>query len=256
MHNYLDSVIAISITTHNRPAMLEYCLRHFRKFRPLGREIILVSDDASSLENAGKNAEICSRYNVFYLYSKTRLGIAKNKNSGITYLNSFPYDYLFMFDDDCFPIHFGWDLPFIQLFQRHQISHSMYLVEAGEVRATETDPTNSYQVFNNCGGYCLFFTKESILTLKGMDPNFGIYGFEHAELSNRAALYGFTKDKGKYICPVQAKEYLFSYDMDKGWLGKESPLGPFTEAFTSSIEDERPLIDGYIDYNRKIYLNT
>jgi GT2 family glycosyltransferase len=249
-----DEVVAISITTRNRPEMLEYCLLHFKSFKPFNTEIIVVSDDASDIEQAKKNDEICRRYNVFYIYNSTRLGIAKNKNVTIDYLNTFDYDYLFLFDDDCFPQRHNWDLPFINLSKVSEIHHSMYLVPVGELNAISK--TITYDVYDNCSGFCLFFTRKAINALKGMNPKFGIYGFEHAELSNRAFKEGFTNKAGKYICPTQAKDFLFSYDMDYGWLKKQSPLGAFNSDFTSSIENERPLINGYIEYNRKIFLNT
>lgn len=246
--------IAISITTRNRPEMLEYCLRHFKTFSPFNAQIIVVSDDASEFDVAKKNKEICEQYNVFYIYNPMRLGIAKNKNKTIDYLKLFEYDYLFLFDDDCFPQKNDWDMPFIDLFKEFGIQHQMYLVPVGELHVVTA--TEQYEVFDNCSGFCLFFTRAAIDKLEGMNPKFGIYGFEHAELTNRAHKFYLNQNYGKNICPTKAKEYLFSYDMDKGWLGKESPIGTFDAAFASSIENERPLINGYIEYNRNIFLNT
>lgn len=252
--NEKPELVAISITTRNRSAMLDFCLTHFRKFNAFNSTILVVSDDNSSPEEAIKNKQICEKHNVFYIYNEQRLGIAKNKNKSIEYLSLFDYDYMFLFDDDCFPQKHNWDLPFIELYKKHKIEHSMYLVPLGELNVINKH--EDYEVFDNCSGFCLFFTAKAMRHLKGMDSKFGIYGFEHAELSTRACRAGFTSAVGKYICPNTAKNYLFSYDMDFGWLKKESPLGKFEHAFTSSIEDERPLIDSYIEYNRKIFLNT
>jgi hypothetical protein len=180
------------------------------------------------------------------------LGIAKNKNATIDFLQEKGFDWLFLFDDDCFPQKHNWDLPFIELEQTYLIQHAMYLIGVGELHRINRFPM--CEEYDNCSGFCLFFTKVAIDLLHGMNPNFGIYGFEHAEISNRAFRLGLTNQTGKYLSPSLAKKYLFSYDMDHGWLNKESPLGKFNSMFSSSIEDERPLINDYIEHNRKVFI--
>jgi glycosyltransferase involved in cell wall biosynthesis len=235
--------IGIGITTRNRPELLAYALKHFLTFPTFHKSIIVVSDDDS--DEAPKIPE-----EVHLLTSNTRLGIAKNKNKCVDYLRSQGVDHYFLFDDDCFPIKYAWDLPFIALSATDNIHHSLYLVAAGEVSVKETH--EHYLSYYNCGGYCLFFTKHAMDLLQGMNPEFGIYGFEHSELSKRAFDKGLT-GLNQFNAPIRASEYLFSLDMDSGWLHKESPLGPFTGVFTSSVERERPLIAGYIEENRKVY---
>lgn len=243
--------IGISITTRNRSEMLDYCLKHFHCFPSFYDFVIVVSDDQSYPDQAAANKEICEFYGVKYIYNPERLGIAKNKNVTIDYLTEVGYDYLFLFDDDCFPQRQNWELPFIEIEQTYNIQHSMYLIGVGELHQINRYPL--LEEYDNCSGFCLFFTRHAMGLLKGMNPDFGIYGFEHAEMSNRAHKLGLTSEHGKYLCPSIAKKFLFSYDMDKGWLNKESPLGPFNAAFSSSIEDERPLINDYIEHNRKVF---
>lgn len=235
--------IGIGITTRNRPALLAYALNHFLAFPAFHESVIVVSDDNS--DEAPSIPE-----GIHLLTTQTRLGIAKNKNRCIEFLRSQDVDYYFLFDDDCFPIQQDWDLPFIVNSKLYSLHHSMYLVPAGEVTIFETH--KDYYYTHNCGGYCLFFTRHAMDTLKGFNPEFGIYGFEHSELTTRAFRAGFT-GPGKHVCPSNAAEFLFSLDMDHGWLHKVSPLGAFEGHFTSSIEIERPLIAGYIEENRGIY---
>ena len=236
--------IGIGITTRNRPELLSYALSHFTRFRTSNDSIIVVSDDNS--EEAPSIPE-----EIHLLTSNQRLGIAKNKNKCIEFLRYNDVDHYFLFDDDCFPIKEGWDTPFVELSNTDNIHHSLYLVPAGEVSVKTTH--DNYLSYNNCGGYCLFFTRKAMDLLVGMNPEFGIYGFEHSELSNRAFKSGLT-GVHQFNSPKNASDYLFSQDMDAGWLYKVSPLGEFNGIFTSSVENERPLIEGYIEENRKVYL--
>lgn len=247
-------ITAVSITTRNRPDLLDFCLKHFKHYKIENELDIVVSDDSSSEDNHLKNKEICDNHGVAYLYSEARLGIAKNKNRSIDYLKTKGFDYLFLFDDDCWPRKDNWDKCFIYLVDKNNIQHSMHLVEAGEVKVIKA--TEDYRVFRNCGGFCLFFTKEAILDLGGMNPNFGIYGFEHCELTRRAARRGFTNNIAEYIAPNTSGEYIYSLDMDGGWLHQVTELGPFTARFYSSMEDERHVIAEYIEENRKVFETT
>jgi GT2 family glycosyltransferase len=243
-------MIGIAITTHNRSQVLAYTLRHFDAFHPLESYILVVTDDASKPEEAAANARICAHYGVHYSLSPERLGIAKNKNRGIHYLRGFDVSDYFLFDDDCMPRERYWDQPFIRLQKDAGIHHSMHLVQAGPDVAVVND-NGTYRIWSNAGGFCMYFSRLAMNELRGMDERFGIYGHEHAELSRRACQKGWTPAGAPYISPSNAGEFIYSLDMDLGWHQEVSPLGEFTEVFTSSVEDERPLIAGYIAHAEK-----
>lgn len=67
--------------------------------------------------------------------------------------------------------------------------------------------------YDNCNGCMLFFTREVVDKVGGFNKEFGYYGFEHADYSNRIHAAGLTP-MGKYLCPAGASEYIYSLDID------------------------------------------
>jgi GT2 family glycosyltransferase len=248
-------MIGIAITTHNRSQVLAYTLRHFDTFHPLESYILVVTDDASSPDEAAANARVCAHYGVHYAFSAERIGIAKNKNRGIDFLRKHDVSDYFLFDDDCMPRKIYWDQPFIRLQKDVGIHHSMHLVHAGPDVAVVHD-NGTFRIWSNAGGFCMYFSRLAMNELRGMDERFGIYGHEHAELSRRASEKGWTPKGAPYISPSNSGAFIYSLDMDLGWHQEVSPLGVFSETFTSSIEDERALIPGYIEHANKILALT
>lgn len=246
--------IGIAITTRNRPELLRYTLKHFAEFAPRMNWELVVTDDDSDAESASLNEKICESFKVGYKRNPRRLGIAKNKNAGIEMLRElFSPDYFFLFDDDCMPRAKDWDLPFICLAESHGIEHSMHIAEAAPDVVVKRQVDQIFREWTNCGGYCLFFTRLALHTLRGFNPNFAIYGFEHAELSIRAAREGFTNGHGQYLSPWLARERLYSLDIDLGWHGEQSPLGPYVGKFDSSLAAERPQLPDWIEHNRRVF---
>jgi glycosyltransferase involved in cell wall biosynthesis len=246
--------IGIAITTRNRSELLAYTLQHFAAFPPCSNWEIVVTDDDSDPAEQAMNEKICQGMKVNYRRTVRRIGIAKNKNLGISFLRQYcEPDFYFLFDDDCMPRAPEWDRPFISLAESHGIEHSMHLAEAAPQVVVKKEVWGLYRQWSNCGGYCLFFTKQAMRSLKGFNPEFRIYGFEHAELSLRAAREGWTAGHGDYLSPWTAKERIYSLDIDLGWHGEVSPLAPFPGKFDSSLAAERAQLPDWIEENRKVF---
>lgn len=225
-------MISISITTFNRPEVLEWSLRHFSKYKTFYDSDIVIVDDNSSHKIHLKNEAVCKKYGFKYFYNTTREGIAKSKNIGLKYFKD--KEFYILFDDDCFPKSDNYDLTFIEAFQKTGIEHFVYTKEVDYIRSILKN--EMYEVFESCFGMCLFFTKNIIDNIGYFDEEFGMYGYEHAEMSQRAFLNGFCGTIKGYISPVNCGDYIYSLDQDYKYLKQLTEFGNPNFKFLSSVD--------------------
>lgn len=211
--------IGIGVTTYNRPEHAKLFGEQIRKYQPEECDFIAVDD------------------------TKDRKGIAYRKNECLRALKD--CDYVFLFDDDCFPIKEGWASWFIAKASHNHIKHMMYLKETPTLKKIESN--NGIDVYNNCAGCMMFLTKEVIEKVGAYNPKYGMYGFEHAGYSNRIHKAGLTP-LGAYTCPEGAGDYIYSMDLDN-YL-------PFNKRVkhTPSMADDIKNISNYIAINKIVYL--
>lgn len=225
--------IGVGITTRNRPECLETALRHFAAFGHGDR--LVVVDDNSDAWRVNKAIIDSSGIDVIYKRSSRRLGIANAKNGCLSELSR--CDHVFIFDDDAWPISSDWANRWIAINKHNSIGHSMYGVdcEANEevnaaLRAhiTEIGRIGDFEhqmvALSNCFGVMLYFTRDCLNAIGGYDHTAeNVYGFEHAQISKRANLAGFTGGFD-YISPAASLELIYSVDITYNWLKHEPPL--------------------------------
>jgi glycosyltransferase involved in cell wall biosynthesis len=225
--------VGIGITTRNRPECLEACLRHFKEFG-YGDKIVVVDDNSDAGE---VNSAIVKSFEipVIYKYSEKRLGIASAKNACLWELSDM--DHVFLFDDDSWPAMHGWEKRWISINKFNNIGHSIYGVDcqsseyinaALRAHVEETgrigDFNNQMIAYNNCFGVVLYFSRECLNAIGGYDGSAeNVYGYEHAQISMRAASAGFTQGH-KYISPAASMEMIYSIDIAHNWLNATPPL--------------------------------
>ena len=152
--------IGIGVTTYNRPECLKECLRHIEKHTFLDNVTLYVATDTD----------------------EDRKGVAYRKNECLRALKD--CDYVFLFDDDCFPIKDGW----IEFFTRFKkVKHLLFLDNSHNFTALwkHDAGNNPIQIFKDCGGCFMYLTKECIEKVGAFNEKFEMYGFEHAEYSQR-----------------------------------------------------------------------
>ena len=154
---------------------------------------------------------------VFHIANdgKDRKGITYRKTECIRELYNEGVDVLFIFDDDTFPIEKGWTSFFIDALQASGQNHFCYLKETpGNTKVKSTNVggvvINEYQ---NCNGCLMVMTRKAVETVGGFNPNYSIYGFEHADYTNRIHAAGLNP-MGRYLCPEGASKYIYSCDLD------------------------------------------
>lgn len=248
-------MIGIGISTRNRPRVLEWTLRHFEEFPSRYKSVIVVVDDNSTDENKEKNFEICMRYNIDYIYNHSRKGVAKTKNICGKALEQLNCKHIFLFDDDTFPRAKNWDFQFIFASEKSKIQHFSYIREVDHIKMA--DRTSYAERYLDCMGCLCFFTKEAWKQLKGFDESYGLFGFEHADISQRAWKAGLCGKEQGYYSPRFAWKYIYNLDTDFKTLGELTALGPPSFEFASSTAQE-PVKDyiaaaGQIFSQKRIY---
>ena len=229
--------IGIGCTTYKRPKTLELWMEQVRKYTPqLSDEyhvdVHIANDGIVSFDKA---------------QTLTRKGIAYRKNECLRALKD--CDYIFLFDDDCFPIKEGWAEFFINAHEKTGQNHFIYLKENGNLRnITKSDTYDGLAIeYTNCAGCMMFLTKEVIEKVGAYNPKYGFYGFEHAGYSKRINKAGLTP-LGAYTCPEGAGDYIYSMDLDNHLpFNREVNHAP-------SMSNEIKNIPTYIALNKDIYL--
>ena len=163
--------IGIGVTTYKRPKCLAKWKEQIDKTTTNDHVIIHVAEDTD----------------------EDRKGIAFRKNECLRALKD--CDYVFLFDDDCYPIQAGW----IKFFVNSGYEHLIYCDPKFHPMRGEI---GELQIYNDCGGVFMFMQKSAIDRIGAFDMSFGLYGFEHADYSNRilgSKAYPVLKGTEKYI---------------------------------------------------------
>jgi glycosyltransferase involved in cell wall biosynthesis len=239
-------MIGIGITTRNRPAILSLALAHHMRFYAPSSRIVVI-DDASTEPNANANLLAIQSHNQYdrrpisYFYSPRQLGIAKAKNACLWELKG--CEHVFLFDDDAMPAEPAWFQTWLQAGLGH-------LTFAMDVAATKKGSERIGHVtlsgeagpgwlgFTGCLGCVLYFSKRTLAVLGGYDPRFGVYGYEHCQITHRAHKAKLTPVL--YPAPVDVMDSVYTLDMHLGWLGERPPLDPHFHSalFGTSVTPE------------------
>lgn len=186
--------IGVAITTHNRNDVLQRALEHHKRFLPSG-SVLVVVDDGSCIPVNTPDGVMLIRHDVGQ-------GIASAKNACLAALMDAGCEHLFLFDDDCWPVVDDWWKPYIASPEPH-LSHSWGLVSIW----SDTQHVASHAV----GGTVLYYDRCVIGDAGGFRTDFGKYGCEHVNLSDRIHNRGWTTWR---YADVTGSEQLF-YECDR-----------------------------------------
>ena len=170
--------IGIGITTHNRRDRFNETYGHILSNSPDCK--IVVVDDASDTP--------CEK--ATYRFDEN-VGIAAAKNKCLELLSD--CDHIFMFDDDCYPKLTFWYMPYVL----SGINHMMYLFDQKRYKFDKPRDAmfvvdGDYAVHAHAKGCMLYYTKEAIEKAGFMCAEFGRWGSEHVDLSDRIFFAGLT----------------------------------------------------------------
>jgi len=259
---YSKIKIGVGVTTRNRHEILTYFLTHLYDFTDMNKYDLCIvvnddSDESKKQETEKAVSEFAFSFNdINYITMKERCGISKSKNNCLRHLMKDGCDYLFLFDDDTFPQEMGWIDLFIDTYKCSAHEHLMYLREVDIIKKIESS-SRCVETYNNCLGLLLFFTRNAIEKIGGYNEQYGIYGYEHADISNRCNNAGIMGSKNAaYNTPIGVTKYIYSFDIDYNWFNKLPPikLSAINDKVNSSIHGED--VQGYICESKKVYMSA
>jgi hypothetical protein len=185
--------IGIAVTTRNRNTMLAEALHHHTNHQPSGAVTVVV-DDASDKPVDGAD----------YRFDR-RVGVATAKNKCLDLLMAAGVDHLFLFDDDVWPVADEWWRPYVESPEPH-LAHTWGLTPIWQ--------DQHHTAWHASGGTMLYYTRAVINDVGGMRTDFGMWGCEHVNLSDRIHNRGHTTWR---YADVTGSERLFhALDKDPG----------------------------------------
>lgn len=190
-------LIGIGITTHNRPEVLAHTLAQIEKFSPAKAKIVVV-DDASEKPAAGATFRF-----------ETNVGIAAAKNKCFELLED--CDHIFLFDDDTYPKCKDWWVPYVE----SEEGHLAYIFQDFAKGAALNDTAKIFEneksvAWSHQRGCMLYYKKECLEKIGGMDWRYGKWGYEHPNLADRIFNAGLTTFR--YMDVINSSELIYSAD--------------------------------------------
>lgn len=211
---------------------------------------------------------------MVYIQSSKRLGIAKAKNECLKELAD--CEHVFLFDDDGWPKAENWAERWISASEANEVHHSMFIYDDPATRPMEIfyiaetigEGNLAMDAWSNSLGVALHFTRTCLDKLGGFDTrqSRNVYGFEHAQMSVRAAMAGLTKGH-RFLAPRIINDIIYTLDVNHSFYHQPIPLTKkFLPGFRSSVtaiekskafENSSMMIDPPIyiplDYQTPIY---
>ena len=194
------------------------------------------------------------RFPYLLISSFPTVNISKTKTKGLSETKH--CDYVFLSDDDFFPIKTNYVGPYLRAHQNSMNHHFMYLIDKignKVIHGEKKEVRPGIESYKNCGGMLLFVTRACIDKVGGFDDRMKFYGHEHGQWSAKIHKEGFTPD-GKYLCPNEALDYFFTIDFHKGWMGITPEYWNQDTVMQSSITTTSEKKNSYlesIEYNAK-----
>lgn len=195
--------IGLGISCHNRNEISELVIKKWKDICPDEIKMVIV-DDGSIRPIKGAT----------FRFEQSQ-GIAKVKNKCIELLDD--CDYIFLSDDDIYPIDALWYKKYIDA---HIATKCHYMSCTWDKLANGTKnghkqlrKTKNLVEYSHPSGVLLFMTKKCIQRIGGMDTDFGKYANEHVEHARRA--YNCRLTPFPY-CDIPSSIHMFySYDYNK-----------------------------------------
>jgi GT2 family glycosyltransferase len=183
----ISNDIGVGILSYNRLESLMTLIESIRKFTDLKKTTIFVSDESTD----GRTWDwLKSQTDIVPIHNE-RIGIAGNTNRLFRCLKRFKYKLLL--NDDVEVLKYGWDRFYFEVMNKTGLKHFCYR-QSGVYGAIRPNPSNNgvITVSEKPHGAVMAIHDDAFKKVGFMDEEFGIYGFEHVDYSDRIIRSGLT----------------------------------------------------------------
>lgn len=187
----ISNDIGIGILSYNRKDSIARLIGSIRKFTDLKRTTVIISDESSDEQT---RQYLSSLKDVAVLLNNKRLGVAGNSNRLIRCLSRFKYKIIL--NDDVEIMRSGWENLYVKAM-RDIGYHHLCMRQPGVYGASSNDgnitTVNGFKIRTiqeKPHGAVFAFDDVAFNKVGYFDENFGLYGMEHVDWSNRVSLSG------------------------------------------------------------------
>lgn len=191
--------IGIGLCTYNRGKDAKRVLNQIMQTIDVNKCDIIVADDGST-DDTGK---IFSNLEYAEYATGENVGGARNKNRILKRFKD--HDYIFIMEDDIYPIKPGWIEMIIECITLSNIQHFNYIHKSvfNLPGYSYVDDPYKYKGFTlrtspNLGAQMMIMTKQCVKMVGGFAPDFKGYGWGHCHYTWRCAKAGMTTPYFKF----------------------------------------------------------
>lgn len=173
--------IGVGITTHNRRRIFNDTYDAWKRHLPRGARLVVVDD--------GSQAPLDSATYAF----KDPAGVARAKNKCLELLENLGCDEIFLADDDTYPLTDEWWVPYVESPEPHLMRIFQDL--SGETKLNDIEviyADERHVAYSAPRGCLVYVSRECLAAVGGMNPEYGRWGWEHGDWSNRIHNAGLT----------------------------------------------------------------
>lgn len=183
----ISNNIGVGILSFNRLESLQRLLTSIRAHTDLTRTTVFVSDEST---DPNVIDWLQTQSDIVVLTDQPQLGVAKNTNRLLHCLSRFRYG--FILNDDVEILADNWEQFYIDRAVATGYHHFCFRQPGlmGASRGELSNPGGIETVTEKPHGAVLFYTNEAFKRVGFMDEDFGPYGMEHVDWSNRVSLSG------------------------------------------------------------------
>lgn len=137
-------------------------------------------------------------------------GVSINRNKVIKSLYDKGYEYIFLMDDDCYPVKKGWEEYFVKCHIESGIHH-FGLPET--FKSIVNSVSGSLTYYDSSIGCFHFMTRKLIETIGYFNTKYEKYGYEDVGFKFRAVKSGLGAKEDGYPSPSESHHYIHSEDV-------------------------------------------
>lgn len=198
----MNEKIGIGIVTYNRLSVLKETIDKVLQYTKTKKYALLVADDGST----DGTIDYLKEKKIAFITGENK-GVCTNKNRILYHLKD--YDFIYIIEDDIFPIKDNWENLYIDAIKESKIQYFSRTLtswdQPNKRHKTELlkDPPIqngkfTYLESTGCPGQLYIITKEILQKVGGLSLEFKGYGYGHGDWTYRIKKMGFTGKKYIY----------------------------------------------------------
>lgn len=168
-----------------------------------------IEGNVYNLDNYKQFLSYKYEYDIYTHIDSDSKGVSYGRNTCIEHLLNSGCDYVFLFDDDCYPMMFNWDEYIVENAIKNNLHYALlphvFNAECLEIRGEISSWSGHLGCFT-------FFSKEMLNEVGFYNGEYNRYGFEDAAMHIRLK-YSKLNNSEKLYTLTRIGYYIFSQDM-------------------------------------------